>query len=189
MPANGRFPLPNGVFARALPDQQNLSHVDAYNLTVQREISSSLSAEIAYVGNRGQGFFGDNPAADANAPTIVGYPDVPRDQRRPFARFGWTQGIDYFGNTGKSRYNSLQAKVTKRWSGGYSLLTHYTLQSHENNGAITCSSIPTSTTAGQLHPQARVRAGGKRGAALRQGAAGIARTRRATEHASSADGR
>jgi hypothetical protein len=134
VPANGRFPLPNGVFARALPDQQTLSHVDAYNLTVQRELSSTVSAEVAYVGNRGSGFFGDNPAADANAPTIVGYPDVPRDQRRPFARFGWTQGIDFYSNTGKSRYNALQAKLTKRFSGGYSLLTHYTLQSHKNNG-------------------------------------------------------
>jgi outer membrane receptor protein involved in Fe transport len=134
VPTNGRFRLPNGVFARALPKEQNLSHVDAYNVTVQRELTPSVSAEIAYVGNRGEGFFGDNPAADANAPTIVGYPDVPRDQRRPFFnRFGWTQGIDSFSNTGKSRYNSLQAKITKRWSQGFSLLTHYTLQSHKNN--------------------------------------------------------
>jgi hypothetical protein len=133
VPSNGRFPLPNGVFARALPSEQNLSHVDAYNVTLQRELSSTVSAEVAYVGNRGEGFFGDNPAADANAPTIVGYPNVPRDQRRPFARYGWTQGIDYFANTGKSRYNALQAKITKRFSRGYSLLAHYTFQSHKNN--------------------------------------------------------
>ncbi len=134
VPSNGRFPLPNGVSARALPTTQNLSRVDAYNFTVQREVSSSVSAEIAYVGNRGEGFFGDNPASNANEATIVGYPDVPRDQRRPFFRsYGWTQGIDSFSNTGKSRYNALQAKVTKRFSGGFSLLTHYTLQSHKNN--------------------------------------------------------
>jgi hypothetical protein len=108
--------------------------VDAYNFTVQREVSPSVSAEIAYVGNRGEGFFGDNPASNANEATIVGYPDVPRDQRRPYFRsYGWTQGIDSFSNTGKSRYNALQAKITKRFSGGYSLLTHYTLQSHKNN--------------------------------------------------------
>jgi hypothetical protein len=131
--ADGRVMLPNGVFARALPEEQNLSHVDAYNVTLQREVTSSVSAEIAYVGNRGEGFFADNPAADANAPTLVGFPDVPRDQRRPFARFGWTQGIDFYANTGKSRYNALQAKLTKRWSNGFSLLTHYTWQSHKNN--------------------------------------------------------
>ena len=134
VPSNGRFPLPNGIFARALPPEQNLSHVDAYNVTVQRELSSTVSAEVAYVGNRGEGFFGDNPASNANEASIVGFPDVPRDQRRPFfSRFGWTQGIDFYSNTGKSRYNALQAKITKRFSGGYSLLTHYTLQSHKNN--------------------------------------------------------
>lgn len=143
--ADGRFRLPNGVFARLLPSQQDLSHVDAYNVTVQRELSDGVSLELAYVGNRGKGFFGDNPAADANQPTIVGFGSVPRDQRRPFfngtvrtydglsGAYGWTQGIDYFSNTGKSRYNALQAKLTKRFSHGYQILAHYTLQSAKNN--------------------------------------------------------
>ncbi len=134
VPANGRFRLPNGVFARALPSTQHLSHVDAYNVTVQREISSTVSAEIAYVGNTGRGFIGDGPASNVNEASLVGFPNVPRDQRRPyFARYGWTQGIDFYSNTGKSRYNALQAKLTKRFSEGFSLVTHYTLQSHKNN--------------------------------------------------------
>jgi hypothetical protein len=144
--SSGHFPLPNGVFARLLPDQQNLSHVDAYNLTIQREITPSLSAEIAYVGNRGKGFFGDNPATNTNQPTLVGFGTLNQNQRRPFfngnvqtvdglsGNFGWTQGIDYFSNTGKSRYNAFQAKLTRRVSGGYSILAHYTLQSAKNNG-------------------------------------------------------
>jgi len=145
VPANGRFPLPNGTSARLLPDKQNLSHVDAYNFTVQRELSESVSLELAYVGNRGNGFFGDNPATDTNQPTLVGFGTIPRDQRRPFfngavqtvdglsGNYGWTQSIDYFSNTGKTRYNSLQTKLTKRFSAGYSLLAHYTLQSAKNN--------------------------------------------------------
>ncbi len=143
--ANGRVALPNGIFARLLPDEQNLSHVDAYNITVQRELSESMSVELAYVGNRGNGFFGDNPATNTNQPTLEGFGTLNQNQRRPFfngnvqtvdglsGAFGWTQGIDYFSNTGKSRYNSLQSKVTKRFSNGYSLLAHYTLQSHKNN--------------------------------------------------------
>jgi hypothetical protein len=152
VPSNGRFPLPNGVSARLLPDKQNLSHVDAYNVTLQRELTHTISAEIAYVGNTGRGFIGDGPAADVNQPTIVGFGTLSRDQRKPFfacgvktdpeasnsdqglcGNYGWTQGIDYFANTGKSRYNALQTKVTKRFSNGYSLLAHYTLQSHKNN--------------------------------------------------------
>jgi hypothetical protein len=143
--SNGRLRLPNGISARLLPDEQNLSHVDAYNVTLQRELTNTMSFEVGYVGNRGKGFFGDNPATDTNAPTLVGYPNVPRDQRRPFfagavqtvdglsGAYGWTQGIDFFSNTGKSRYNALQAKLTRRWANGWSLLTHYTLQSHKNN--------------------------------------------------------
>jgi len=134
VPSNGRFRLPNGIFARLLPDEQNLSHVDAFNVTLQRELGSSTSAEVAYVGNRGRGFIGDGPAANFNAPTLVGFGTLTTDQRRPlFSRFGWTQGIDFYSNTGKSAYNALQAKLTRRFSGGFSLLTHYTLQSHKNN--------------------------------------------------------
>jgi hypothetical protein len=146
VPANGRLPLPNGVFARLLPDTQNLSHVDAYNVTIQREITPSLSGEIAYVGNHGHGFFGDNPATNVNQPTLVGFGTLNQNQRRPFfdgtvqtadglsGNFGWTQGIDYFSNTGKSTYNAFQAKLTRRFSGGYSILAHYTFQKAKNNG-------------------------------------------------------
>jgi hypothetical protein len=145
VPSNGRFKLPNGVFARLLPDTQHLSHVDAWNVTLQRELTNNISAEIAYVGNAGRGFIGDGPANNMNQPTIVGFGTLSSDQRKPFfacgvrnvdglcGNFGWTQGIDYFSNTGKSRYNALQTKVTRRFSKGYSLLAHYTLQSHKNN--------------------------------------------------------
>ncbi len=145
VPSNGRFPLPNGTSARLLPDKQNLSHVDAYNVTVQRQLTENFSAEVAYVGNRGRGFFGDNPATDTNQPTLVGFGTIPRDLRRPFfaglvttvdglsGAYGWTQSLDFFSNTGRSRYNSFQAKLTRRFSGGYSLLTHYTYQKAKNN--------------------------------------------------------
>jgi hypothetical protein len=145
VPSNGRFPLPNGVFARLLPDEQNLSHVDAYNVTLQREITPSLAAEIAYVGNRGKGFFGDNPATNTNQPTLAGFGTLNQNQRRPFfagnvqtvdglsGAYGWTQGIDYFSNTGESRYNAFQAKLTRRFTAGYSILAHYTFQKAKNN--------------------------------------------------------
>src|SRR5688572_5356703 len=134
VPANGRFPLPNGISARLLPDTQKLARVDAYNITVQRQLTNTISAEVGYVGNTGEGFMGDNPATNFNQATIEGFGTLTQDQRKPFfQRFGWTQGIDFFSNTGKSRYNSLQTKLTKRFTGGLSLLAHYTLQSHKNN--------------------------------------------------------
>jgi outer membrane receptor protein involved in Fe transport len=130
VPSTGRFPLPDGVFTRALPAKQRPPAVDAYNVTVQRQLTSVLAVEVGYVGNRGTDVFaGDGPAFDINQATLIGYPDVPRNERRPFYnKFGWTQGIDYFCNCATNRYDSLQARVTKRFSNGYSVQSNYTLQ-------------------------------------------------------------
>ena len=130
VPPSGRFKLQNGVFTRALPTTQRPPAVDAYNVTVQHQITPTLALEVGYVGNHGTHVFaGDGPALDINQATLQGYPTVPRDQRRPFYnKFGWTQGIDYFCNCATNRYDSLQTRLTKRFSGGYSAQANYTLQ-------------------------------------------------------------
>ena len=130
LPSNGRFFLPDGVFARALPDKQRLPSVDAYNFTMQYQMTDTISVEVAYVGNKGTHVFaGDGPAINANQATLVGFGAIPRNQRLPFFnKFGWTQGIDFFCNCADNRYDSLQTKVTKRFSKGYSIYGHYTLQ-------------------------------------------------------------
>ncbi len=129
-PPNGRFFLPNGVFARAIPDKQRLPSVNAYNVTVQFQLTDTISVEAAYVGNKGTHVFaGDGPQFDVNQPTLEGFGTIPRDQRRPlFNKFGWTQSIDFFCNCADDRYDSAQFKLTKRFSNGYALLAHYTLQ-------------------------------------------------------------
>jgi hypothetical protein len=136
VPQSGQFALPNGVFARALPDQQRPPTVDAYNVTVQRELGPMMSAEVAYVGNRGvRVFAGDGPAVNANQPTLTGFPGVSQDQRKPyFSQFGWTQGIDIFCNCATNRYDSLQTKFTKRFAKGYSVQANYTLQRVRQHG-------------------------------------------------------
>lgn len=130
VPSNGRFPLPDGVFTRALPTKQRPPAVDAYNITAQRQLTPTLAVEIGYVGNRGSRVFaGDGPAFDINQATIQGYPNKPRNERRPFYnKFKWTQGIDYFCNCANNRYDSLQTRVTKRFSHGYSVQGNYTFQ-------------------------------------------------------------
>ncbi|HEU0179547.1 MAG TPA: TonB-dependent receptor [Blastocatellia bacterium] len=130
LPPDGRFFLPDGVFARAILDKQRLPSVDAYNLTLQFQLTNTISVEAAYVGNKGTHVFpGDGPQFDANQPTIEGFGTVPLDQRRPlFNKFGWTQSIDYFCNCADDRYDSVQFKLTKRLSKGYAILAHYTLQ-------------------------------------------------------------
>jgi hypothetical protein len=130
LPASGRFFLPDGVRPRVVNFEQRLPTVDAYNVTFQHQFSSDLSVEVAYVGNKGTHLFaGNNPDENVNQPTLVGFPTVPRNLRQPFfRRFGWTQDVLLYCNCSDNRYDSLQSKVTKRFSNGYSVLAHYTLQ-------------------------------------------------------------
>jgi hypothetical protein len=113
-----------------LPEKQRPTHGDAFNVTVQRQLGATTSLEVAYVANRGGNVFaGDGPAININQASIIGYPNVPRNQRRPFFNaFGWTQDVDYFCNCATNAYDSLQTRFTKRFSDGYSFQVNYTLQ-------------------------------------------------------------
>jgi outer membrane receptor protein involved in Fe transport len=130
LPASGHFFLPNGVRPRAVRFKQTLPSVDAWNVTVQHQLTNSTSLEVAYVGNKGTHMFaGNNPDENINQPSITGFGVLTRDQRKPFfQRFGWTQDVLLYCNCSDNHYDSLQVKLTKRFSDGYSLLTHYTLQ-------------------------------------------------------------
>jgi hypothetical protein len=148
VPSNGMFPLPNGVAAKALQQTQRPPAVDAFNIMVQRQLTDVLAVEAGYVGNRGHNVFaGDGPEIGANNPTIEGFPDVPRNQRQPFfagtvrtnylnlgGNYGWTQGIGFFCNCAKNWYDSLQTRVTKRFSDGYSYQVNYTWQKAVGEG-------------------------------------------------------
>jgi hypothetical protein len=141
---DGRFLAPDGVNPSIMPETMRLPYVDAWNLTVQRELTQDISGEIAYVGNKGTHVFnGDGPDINFNQPILQGFPNVPRDLRRPFfegpvggygAPFGLTTDLRYLCNCSDNNYHSLQAKLTKRFTRGYSLLATYTLQRIRNHG-------------------------------------------------------
>jgi outer membrane receptor protein involved in Fe transport len=131
LPASGRFFLPDGVFTRALPEKMRLPTVDAWNVTVQHELTKTISVEAAYVGNKGTHVFaGGGPAFNINQASLAGFtPGRNTNTAKPFfQKFGWTQGIDFFCNCADNRYNALQTKITKRFTTSYSLLAHYTYQ-------------------------------------------------------------
>jgi hypothetical protein len=133
--ANGRPLVPDNVFSRARPFNNRLPSVDQWNVSVQRQVTSTISATLAYVGNKGtHTFAGGGPAYNANDATVVGFASgVAKNNRRPYYKlYGWTQNIDYFGSDADNHYNSLQATVEKRFSGGLSLQGNYTFQ-HSTN--------------------------------------------------------
>jgi hypothetical protein len=126
------------------PTRQTLPAVDAWNFTVQRQLTNTLSAEVAYVGSKGtHGFAGNGPNYDVNPNSLVGFTaGLPQNARRPLcgtydAATGLCSGItydlgNYYGNDASSTYNAFEVKVEKRFSQGLQFLTHYTY-AHASN--------------------------------------------------------
>src|ERR1700733_812807 len=126
---DGNHLYPNGIRAWVYPQKMRLPTVDAWNATIQHQLTRTISIETGYVGNKGTHVTLDgSPYNDENAPTIVGFADgLSTDSRRPyFPKFGWNSPLYYFGNDTDNHYNSLQSKVEKRFSGGLQLLANYT---------------------------------------------------------------
>jgi hypothetical protein len=183
--SNGTLPLlgPDGTAAtHVLPTVQRLPTVDAWNATVQRQVSPTIAVEIAYVGNKGTHvIFPNGPSYNINAPAVGNgvtpvtcqmsggvpvlpctlgafTPFVPQANRRPlyengvpaftYPGYNITEVINgvptpveltccavdvgnYYGNDASSNYNSLQAKVDKKFANGLQFIAHYTF-SHSN---------------------------------------------------------
>ncbi len=150
-PINGVLPLRgpnNDVQPKTRPLTLRLPTLDAWNVTVQRQLTNTTSLEVAYVGNKGtHTFIGNGPAYNVNTRTVVGFctdgtPACDQKLRRPllnkFSYPGFIDNntglttvccdgdVDYRGNDANNHYNSLQIKVDKRFSQGLQMLAHYT---------------------------------------------------------------
>ena len=154
VPANGFIPLTSQLSGTHIrPVKQVLPTVDAWNATVQHQVTNTITAEVAYVGSKGtHGFAGDGPNYDVNParvgpgtdlvvadPSNPGHnkyagftPFTPQNDRRPlFPRIPFDLG-NYYGNDAASTYNAFEVKVDKRFAQGLQFLTHYTY-SHAYN--------------------------------------------------------
>jgi Carboxypeptidase regulatory-like domain/TonB dependent receptor len=154
---NGLPFLPANIGGGSRPFNNRLPSVDAWNATVQHQLTPTMSITAAYVGNIGtHTFTDDSPTYGINNATIVGYfpgcnldplnplasnPDpaicpsgaVANELRRPYYRkYGWIGGPGYFGNDATSHYHSFQLTAEKRWSNGLQFQSSYTFQ-HANN--------------------------------------------------------
>jgi len=151
VPSSGRFPLPDGVTQFVQPEKMRLGLVDAWNATLQHQLTPTMSIEVAYVGNKGTHVFaGNGPDYNLNQPTNEGFTaGFTTNQRKPFhsctlsppagagtcsfgAPYGWSQGLNYHANDSSNHYHALQAKVDKRFSKGYQFATHYTWSRNTN---------------------------------------------------------
>ena len=125
---NGFNRLPNGVTAFVITNPIRFPTVDAWNFSVQRQINSTSSFEMAYVGSKGTHVFaGTGGDYDPNQADVNGFGTLTTNQRKPFfQKFGWSQNLRYYGSDASNNYHSLQVKFDKRFSGGLNVMSHYT---------------------------------------------------------------
>ena len=100
-----------------------------YNFTVEYGISNTMVASVGYVGSvaRHLQFFPNPNGQTALTPNgFSGYTDANGDKENPLQPFPHFSGMSFTAYDGSSNYNSLQAKVEKRMSQGFSFLTTYT---------------------------------------------------------------
>jgi outer membrane receptor protein involved in Fe transport len=114
---------------------RNFRPVTAYmwNIGIQHQLGAQGVAEIAYVGTRATHLFRHR---NINTPLFPGPGSL--DLRRPyFETSPLTQNIIERGSTGASRYNSLQAKYSRRFAQGFQGLFSYTYgRSYDNASNI-----------------------------------------------------
>ncbi|MBI3472238.1 MAG: carboxypeptidase regulatory-like domain-containing protein [Candidatus Solibacter usitatus] len=92
------------------------TYSQTWNFLVQRELGRNLAAEAGYVANKGTR---TQHSTNYNIP-LPGAGNV--QARRPYKDWGV---LDYKIWGGSSTYHSLQAKMEKRFSSGYSFLASY----------------------------------------------------------------
>lgn len=129
--------LPLGSALRYRPRETKNTRVQQFNLTVERELTSKLALNVAYVGTRG---------ANVTAVTSV-------------AGFGGAVlgRLTTIANIGESRYDSLQIKMNLNPWHGLSFLTGYTYGKATNNSpgpfpGISSAYRTTPTDAGGVAP-------------------------------------
>ncbi|MDQ3211932.1 MAG: carboxypeptidase regulatory-like domain-containing protein [Acidobacteriota bacterium] len=121
VPQTAAFFLPHNVFSYD-PGLRN-GRLQAWNLTLEREILPSYLVRVAYAGSLGDRMAvlrELNPAIYAAGATTA-----TTNQRRPlFPSFNSIVSVE---STGESQYNSLQLTLDKRMRRGFSILSSYTL--------------------------------------------------------------
>ena len=136
------------------PDKVVPPTVDAWNVTVQRQLTNKTSVDVAYVANHGSHVFkGDGNSYNPNQATVVGFPTLTYNQRAPYNNAFSTPytdqngvttnvtccsgyGMGYNGDDGVNSYRALQIKLDHRTASGLTVNGSYTYsRAYDNDGS------------------------------------------------------
>ena len=123
IPSSGRLKVPDGQFVMGRPFNDQTTSQDAWNVTIQQQLSPTMTFEIGYVGNlvrHGWRTYNANPSVPGSG-TLV-------SRKKYGTLYGLSQWIDTRSSEGNVGYNSMQMRVDKRFSGGYQFMASYTWQ-------------------------------------------------------------
>ena len=129
--ANGGLANFSGASAIAM-SQTNVKtpYTQSYNLTIEREIIPSMVATLGYVGNNSKHTFAGTQPLAALA---ISSNSNPSGKQGSVAFPGISTENAMESWIGSSIYNSLQAKLEKKYVGGSSFLASYTWSHAEDN--------------------------------------------------------
>jgi hypothetical protein len=109
----------SGVTSQLMPSPfYKTSHAYEWSLSLQSQLSRYWGAEVAYIGNRGVNLDYEHQYGNQPKP---GVGDL--QPRRPYPDLGPLNYDDYIGY---SNYESLYAKIDKRFSHGFQAIISYT---------------------------------------------------------------
>lgn len=120
-PVHTPLAVPPGTTVATIAPGYVPAYIQQYNLTIDRQLTQSLSLQVAYVGNKGthlQGTVDPNQALwapGANSSNV--------QKRRPYPAIGDIYQIESAFN---SNYNGLQITATQRLSHGLTFQADYT---------------------------------------------------------------
>src|SRR5262249_4296656 len=121
----------NGISAKILPLNSNstmrLPTLDAWNLTVERQVTPTLVVSAAYVGNKEEHVTPGGTNYNTNQPRLnAGLPPTNTNLRRfYFQKFGWSQSLNAYTDDSTTKYAGLQLRADKRFGNGLSFQANY----------------------------------------------------------------
>ncbi len=105
-------------------------YMQQWNMGLERQLGKDAVVQVTYAGSKGTKLFTfyNGNQADPSAD-----PSAPFAPRRPVPLID--TGINLFKSDGGSKYNSLQSRLEKRFTHGFSLLMTYTYSHAEDNAS------------------------------------------------------
>ena len=128
----GNHLLPPSISAKVLPlnsdNTMRLPTMDAWNLTVERQLTSTLVVSAAYVGNKEEHVTPGGSSYNTNQPKLnAGQAPTNTNARRfYFQKFGWSQSLSAYTDDSTTKYSGLQLRGEKRFASGLSFQGNYT---------------------------------------------------------------